>query len=1000
MTLFAVSCYDKEIEAINQRLDDIENVSIATLNQQVASITISISNLEETDRELKGYITNLQNTATELQRSINSTNDKIDRVESDLRTDLDEKSTKLSGDILAAKTELIAELETLRSDTQGKLNQINTAISALQSADVTLGQRIDALKTYTDTEIRDAKNWASATFSTLDQYNQTVEEIAGIKSNITAINTAISELETRLNSKIATAIAQAVSTLEGELQQQAADITQAYKDAIAQAKGEIESAYTMAIATAIASSESSMKAWVNGRLTGYYTIAETDAKLLALQQNLEGQLGTQKTYFETMINSLSGQLNNKIQANTTAIEELRGQIAGINHKQDSLCNVVANNVESIQGNARLISENAQNILQNSNDITELRQLIAANKAGVEENTRLIEALDETVRTANLSISAQDVVKNAQDIATNAGLIAQNAQGIADNASAIQANATDIATLRSDLETAKSDLTTAYQSAIETAINNLDGKLSIQMTTQINSAISDLESRINGRIATLIDRIDAIDAEIETINGKIANIISDIAAINDRLDALINRIQSITFVPEYTDGKCRTSYDLAEDGSYNVSIVIDIEILPHSAAEGILSNPGILSAEGITTITKSNARITALYLKNVELLEPGLLRTTFDYSEAFNSLTVSDNPMVSVLLSSANSIRQTEYIPVDIRFPFTDSTVESILINHYDENNDGVLSFLELQEISDLGSIFTSSAIKSFPEFKFLTKITEISGEEFKGCNKLTYIIIPSTVRTISGSAFRDCGKIKIEFSKNSALSQIVGDEPTKVTTVGGETEYGDYSYGPFSGCQIDTLILPANLEYLKDCSFGGATVSYLGFESPSKLKKCVSTYNSSYSYSTYKNGAFRFAKIGTLKMPPSFTEVSDYSFNVTGWKTYGSSNPQYYTGSIGKLLLQETSLATVTIPRCKDFKNSKFVSAINEVFLPETVTLIKAIYCNKLYIPRTTPPTIELTFNSNGEYIGPKPELFVPVEGYQAYYDCYGQYMTITSYSF
>ena len=297
-----VSCVKQEdIDNLQSQIDDIKSVQIATIDQQIAGIKTSLASLQETDKELKGYISTLQNTASELQRSINSTNDKIDRVEADLKKDLSDTQSNLANDIITAKTELLTSLTALRTDMETQLAVINTNITNLQKKDAALEEKIDDLKTYVDGEIKNTKDWASATFATLEQYNALVTEIAGIKANITSINTAISELETRLNGKIASDIAAAVSTLEGELQQQATDITQAYKEAIATAKGEIETAYTNAIATAIASSESTMQAWVNGRLTGYYTIAEAGANLprsnRPLKRNSQGRKNTWKVLF-------------------------------------------------------------------------------------------------------------------------------------------------------------------------------------------------------------------------------------------------------------------------------------------------------------------------------------------------------------------------------------------------------------------------------------------------------------------------------------------------------------------------------------------------------------------------------------------------------------------------------------------------------------------------------------------------------------------------------
>ena len=207
---------NSDIDNLQSQIDGLKSGQIATIESQINSITGSITSLQEADREIKGYISVLQNTATELQKSINSADGKID-------------------------------------DLEKALVLVNTAIENLKAKDSALEQRITDLKDYVDTQLRGAKDWVSATFATLEQYNGIVSEIGGIKGSISSINTAMEQMESRLNGKI---------TLM---------------------KGEIEEAYTKAIGAL----ESSLKNWVNEQLEGYWTIAETEGKLEALRGILE-----------------------------------------------------------------------------------------------------------------------------------------------------------------------------------------------------------------------------------------------------------------------------------------------------------------------------------------------------------------------------------------------------------------------------------------------------------------------------------------------------------------------------------------------------------------------------------------------------------------------------------------------------------------------------------------------------------------------------------------
>ena len=59
LTLLLSGCHKglkRDIRNIKGRLDQIENVEIKTISQQITQINLSIPKLEQTDKELKGYI--------------------------------------------------------------------------------------------------------------------------------------------------------------------------------------------------------------------------------------------------------------------------------------------------------------------------------------------------------------------------------------------------------------------------------------------------------------------------------------------------------------------------------------------------------------------------------------------------------------------------------------------------------------------------------------------------------------------------------------------------------------------------------------------------------------------------------------------------------------------------------------------------------------------------------------------------------------------------------
>lgn len=175
------SCYNDDIEDINNRLDAIENTQIASINEQITSIENSIQLLTNVDNELNSYIDNLEKN---IEEGIEEGNERVD--------------------------------------------SIIAVIDELKIVDKAIEDRITTLQSYVDGELSANKAWAEATFATLDQFNALAKEITTLKSYVDNTYNSLSNSITDL--------------------------------------------------------ETSMQSWVNEKLTGYYTIAEIDAKLAVMKK--------------------------------------------------------------------------------------------------------------------------------------------------------------------------------------------------------------------------------------------------------------------------------------------------------------------------------------------------------------------------------------------------------------------------------------------------------------------------------------------------------------------------------------------------------------------------------------------------------------------------------------------------------------------------------------------------------------------------------------------
>ena len=364
---------DNDIAAIKKDIEAIKN-DINTINQQIAAINGSINDLKDVDDELEGYISALQTTAANLQAQIDATNTYIENVKKEMGDEID-----------AVEQSLLNKLENLKTTLEGELATIKANIETLKAKDAELEGKIAALETYVNNQLQATEDWVNATFATLAQYQEVQATIAGIKSDITAINTAITDLETKINNKIATDIKAAIDALRAELGADYAAkieaatnaVTSAYTEAINTAKDEIEAAYTKAIADALAASEAAMKEWVNGELQKVYSdisalrielealaaSAATDKELAAavtaqqtaLEQAKKDLTAAYEAAIKKAIEDNNGVIDDAIAAAITAatnnlqseIDGIKAEIASIKSRLETLETNFANRIQSL-----------------------------------------------------------------------------------------------------------------------------------------------------------------------------------------------------------------------------------------------------------------------------------------------------------------------------------------------------------------------------------------------------------------------------------------------------------------------------------------------------------------------------------------------------------------------------------------------------------------------------------------------------------------------------
>jgi len=555
--LFA-SCekYDHAISDIEDRLDKIEGTSLTTIDQQIAAINGSIDDLKDVDAELKGYIESLQTTAADLQSKIDATNAALAALESDLE-----------GQITASEQKVLNELNTVKTTLEGQLATINNTIAALQAKDAELDQKIADLQTYVDSEITATEDWATATFSTLEQYEATQTAISEINALIKSTQESITALEEKLSKKITDDIAAAVAGVNADIAAKVTEITDAYTAAIATAKEDITAAYTDAIKTAITASETSMKEWVNGVLAdGYYTKAEIDGKITALQtQVTEGDAALQKE-IDDLAAALAQAESDLTAAYKKAIEDAitdnNGKIsaeiaAAVKTAQDNLqaqIDAINSEIEKIKARLDVIEA----------DINSINQQIAAINGSIDdlkgvdaELKGYIESLQTTAADLQSKIDATNATLAALESDLEGQISASEQKVLSELNTVKTALEGQLATINNTIATLTSQLT-----AIEGKIASLESAVAACATqADVDEVKRNLEAvqsdmaKIKSDIAELQTRMTAVEGEVDSLQTDVADLKSRI----ENLEELFDQIQSVTFIPQYSDGKVKLDY---------------------------------------------------------------------------------------------------------------------------------------------------------------------------------------------------------------------------------------------------------------------------------------------------------------------------------------------------------------------------------------------------------------------------------------------------------
>ena len=586
----------------------------------------------------------------DMKLDIQDSKDRLDVLEGTTITTINEQITAINSSITDLQNMdetldgYIKTLETTATDLQKQINDANAEIAKVESE---LGDDITVLEQSLLYELNAAKSAIEAEMSAI---NLTLAEL---KAADTALDKKIADLRTYVDTELA-----------------------------------------------------STKDWANATFSTLTQYEQTQTEISGIKASIE-QINTDMAALETRLNS-------KIAADIkTAIDALR---------------------------IELNADHASRIESAVNNLT-VAYTAAVSSARSEITTEYTNAISNAIIESESGMKAWVNTKLTQgyyDIATIDGKMSALSAGLDETDTDLQKQ---IDQQKSDLETAKSELTSAYKKAINDAIQTNNGVISAEIAeavqkleAKINSRLSTIESQLTAMqkgIDEIIDDIDTIQKQIESINTTLGTLESEDQELNSLIDKLesdyaallqelegykssdeiskkaiideitllkeqvktifskldtfvlkedfVNRIQSLKYIPEYSDRTVKMS---------NVLKSISLHFLVSPASQAI----------AIQQAWKENKDVVTAYIRCTKNPETRAISPATKL--LVTSVVGNDDGTLEVTMKEDGAN------PIDIEFLYGDDNAV-VYIEISDGNSDifsdlvDVVSFIELSAYEDL-----------------------------------------------------------------------------------------------------------------------------------------------------------------------------------------------------------------------------------------------------------------------------------------------------------
>ncbi len=1015
--LFVTSCYDDS--TTNDRISNLENDKIASIEEQINAILSTLSVLKEETHPL-----------------ILS---KIGVLESNAESN----------------AELIA---TLKAQAESVVNQISELTNHCKQLEDSIG-------------LYGEKEWIESTFATLEQYANMQSVVASLQANIAGLSeevkNSITEVENSMKSWISVQLSSYCTIAEmesklAELRAENKDNDAAVANKIAELEKMFEAVYheiTEAYKQSIADAISNNNGEINKKIAKDIATAEAriDSKLETINAEIN-DIKERLHIVEVKVGDIESQIT---EINTTlgllqkVDEILSNELTALEAKSYELCQQYAAEIEALRVQiANLEAEKAQIQADMADAYNACLELIRSLESRVSNITMEMHAYMNEVSMRIERIRAEQEMLKAQ-IATLQEYVKNELSQKADKdwAEATFATLEQYAQMQNLLDALQQQISSldkngneeggvdcsAIQEAINAAEESMKGWVSEQLAgyctiSQLeaelatlrqelanNEAISqaqilELQAQIDSLHKLLYDmkaeylqtlnmiekamknQNDSICAILEEINAKIYPSIIEIKnQIADLWEFISKRIQSITYIPKYTDEKATIIKTLNVDEGVGE---LDFLVLPKQAVENIQASDVSLNAvetisravtfvdmpvlsikansrNGVLTVLVSGKNLGDDFYEGKKEFKATLIISNGENEISSEFITLT--PQVEEGSTSTNNkIFYTSSDGKIVTPNATDVFGANIVSNTY-ENGQGVITFDG--EVTTIGKEAFKSC-KSLTSVTIPDSVTTIGEDAFYKCSSLTSVTIGNGVSSIGHYAFHNCTKLtRVDITDLEAWCRINYVFNGGATAASNPLYYAGNLY--LNGELVENLVIPESITGLKEMVFLSA-----------KCLKSVTFHN---RVTSIERWAFRnCSSLESITIPESVTSIQASVFSCCDalkafYGKYASTDNRCLIMDGVLKAFAPAGLTKYTIlDRVTTIENQAFTECtkLTSVTIPDSVTSIGIQVFNRssslkeVYCMPTTPPSLGgSAFNSNAS----DRKIYVPAASLETY---------------